>query len=118
MHVKLNGSEYLITPNTPDTILSNLRKNHLGFVFQSFNLMSTLNALENVELPMILRGIPNTWKERRERAVQGLRTVGMGHRLFHYPNKLSGGEQQRVTIARAIVCKDTLVQFYNYFIGK
>ncbi|KAJ3175052.1 ABC transporter AbcH.1 [Geranomyces variabilis] len=91
----------VITPNTKDEVLAALRLTKLGFVFQSFNLISSMTALENVELPMVLKG-ELTASERKTRAVASLQRVGLGHRLHHFPSKLSGGEQQRVTIARAI----------------
>jgi putative ABC transport system ATP-binding protein len=90
-----------ISRSTTDTELSEIRRCRLGFVFQTFNLLSSLTALENVMLPMILAGKYNR-AERRQRAVQLLNRVGMGKRLDHLPSQLSGGEQQRVTIARSI----------------
>lgn len=90
-----------ISRSTTDTELSEIRRCRLGFVFQTFNLLSSLTALENVMLPMILAGKYNR-AERRERAIQLLTRVGMGKRLDHLPSQLSGGEQQRVTIARSI----------------
>lgn len=78
-----------------------LRRNYLGFVFQGFNLLSRTTALENVELPLVYRHIPAA--ERRERASQALREVGLSGRELHIPSQLSGGQQQRVAIARAIV---------------
>jgi putative ABC transport system ATP-binding protein len=97
--IKICGS--LVNSNTPDTVLSSLRLNKLGFVFQTFNLLSSLTAIENVEMPMILSGVLSP-SERRTRAKELLEMVGMGKRLNHVPSQLSGGEQQRVTIARAI----------------
>ncbi|PZN31246.1 MAG: macrolide ABC transporter ATP-binding protein [Proteobacteria bacterium] len=78
-----------------------LRRTYLGFVFQGFNLLSRTTALENVELPLVYRGVPKA--ERRERARRALREVGLEGRERHVPNQLSGGQQQRVAIARAIV---------------
>mmetsp|Transcript_18206 Transcript_18206/g.17325 ORF Transcript_18206/g.17325 Transcript_18206/m.17325 type:complete len:213 (-) Transcript_18206:408-1046(-) len=87
--------------STKDQLLASIRLNKLGFVFQTFNLIGSLTALENVELPMQLRGKLSREKIR-ERAVSLLKDVGLGDRLDHFPNQLSGGEQQRVTISRAI----------------
>jgi len=97
-----------ITSNTPDKVMSYLRLKKIGFVFQTFNLLSSLTALENVELPMILDGTLSV-RERRERAIELLERVGVGKRLDHIPSQLSGGEQQRVTIARAIANKPELL---------
>jgi len=78
-----------------------LRRHYLGFVFQGFNLLARTSALENVELPLLYRGIRG--KERRERALRALALVGLAGRESHAPSELSGGQQQRVAIARAIV---------------
>ena len=90
-----------IDQNSTDSFLSQLRLQHIGFVFQTFNLLATMSALENVELPMILLGRHND-KERKKRAIALLKRVGLGDRLDHLPSELSGGEQQRVAIARAL----------------
>ena len=81
--------------------LSDIRNLKLGFVFQGFNLISRTSALENVEMPMIYKGIPPA--ERIERARNALKIVGLEYRESHMPNQMSGGQQQRVAIARAIV---------------
>jgi putative ABC transport system ATP-binding protein len=83
--------------------LATLRNKKLGFVFQSFNLLARTTALENVELPMLYSVPIIKHRERRERAVRALQSVGLGDRLGHYPSQLSGGQQQRVAVARALV---------------
>jgi putative ABC transport system ATP-binding protein len=90
-----------IDNQSTDEFLSKLRLQHIGFVFQTFNLLATMSALENVELPMILLGKHDD-KERKKRAIALLKRVGLGDRLDHLPSELSGGEQQRVAIARAL----------------
>ena len=90
-----------IDKDSTDAFLSELRLKHIGFVFQTFNLLATMSALENVELPMILLGELSD-KERKNRAIGLLKRVGLGDRLDHLPSELSGGEQQRVAIARAL----------------
>jgi putative ABC transport system ATP-binding protein len=90
-----------ITNKTTDSEFALLRLRNIGFVFQTFNLIASMTASENVELPMILDG-RRSRSERVQRAANLLDRVGMGARLDHAPSQLSGGEQQRVTIARAI----------------
>jgi len=84
-----------------DDQLAYIRNHKIGFVFQGFNLIQKLNALENVELPLIYQGIPTM--ERYERSVEALKLVGLEDRIHHRPAELSGGQQQRVAIARALV---------------
>lgn len=81
--------------------LARFRSETIGFIFQSYNLIPVLTALQNVELPLLLTSLPRS--ERRRRAQTALRVVGLEDRLGHYPRQLSGGQEQRVTIARAIV---------------
>ena len=81
--------------------LAKWRSHNIGFIFQFYNLIPVLNAIENVELPLLLTSLSS--KERRERAMTALRIVGLEDRYKHYPRQLSGGQEQRVAIARAIV---------------
>jgi putative ABC transport system ATP-binding protein len=90
-----------------DEELAQYRAWNVGFIFQLYNLMAVLTALENVELPLLLT--PLTRRERRERAELALGLVGLGDRLDHYPRQLSGGQEQRVAIARAIVTDPVLI---------
>jgi putative ABC transport system ATP-binding protein len=90
-----------------DEQLAGFRNKTIGFIFQSFNLLPRLSALENVELPMIYGGVLP--KERRERAAELLHRVGLGERMGHRPTQLSGGQQQRVAIARALAGRPALV---------
>ena len=86
---------------------ANVRRQHLGFIFQSFNLIDELTIAENIELGLVYRGGPA--KNRKERVTEAMDRVGIAHRARHYPHQLSGGQQQRVAIARAIVGKPALL---------
>ncbi|MBA3531696.1 MAG: ABC transporter ATP-binding protein [Ardenticatenales bacterium] len=90
-----------------DDKLTELRRRRLGFIFQFFNLLPVLNAIENVALPLTLDGIKPA--ESRERAVAWLECVGLGQRIEHRPSQLSGGQQQRVAVARALVAEPAVV---------
>jgi len=90
-----------------DRQMSTLRNREIGFVFQQFNLLQKLTALENVELPLIYQGMGLS--QRKKRAVEALVRVGLESRMHHRPNQLSGGQQQRVAIARAIVTRPALI---------
>ena len=90
-----------------DDDLAEIRNKHIGFVFQSFYLMPKLDARDNVALPLLYADVP--LKERRERAEEALRAVGLGERMDFLPNQLSGGQCQRVAIARAMVTKPDLL---------
>jgi putative ABC transport system ATP-binding protein len=90
-----------------DGQLAAFRARHIGFIFQAYNLIPVLTALENVELPLLLHSLSG--RERRKRAETALRVVGLEERMHHRPNQLSGGQEQRVAIARAIVNDPTIL---------
>ncbi len=102
---KPSKGQYLLdgqrVENMTSDELAEVRNQKIGFVFQGFNLLSRISALENVELPMVYAGVGE--QERKERARKALEKVGLENRMLHQPNQLSGGQQQRVAIARAIV---------------
>ncbi len=98
----------IIRHNTKDDILADIRLDKLGFVFQSFNLLPNLSVVENVEIPMKIKG-DLTSTEIRKRALELLDSVGLLNRINHFPNQISGGEQQRVTIARALANKPKIL---------
>ena len=100
----LNGRD---GSNLTDDELSDIRNLEIGFIFQGFNLIPNLTAEENVELPLIYRGVGK--KERMALAEQSLAMVGLGHRMHHKPGEMSGGQQQRVAIARAIAAKPPVI---------
>lgn len=91
----------------PERKLANLRKNNIGFIFQSFNLIDELSVFANVELPLLYQGLAP--KARRERVDAVLEKVGIIHRRDHFPRQLSGGQQQRVAVARALVGEPKLI---------
>ena len=96
--ITINGTQVL---SLKDKELSSFRNRNLGFVFQSFHLIGSLNVLDNVELPLLYRNMPA--KERTRMAKEILEKVGLSHRMYHYPSQLSGGQCQRVAIARAVI---------------
>ena len=100
----LNGTD---VSTMKDNDLSVVRNKEIGFIFQGFNLIANLTALENVELPLIYRGIDR--KTRRKLAVESLKKVGLEKRMDHKPNEMSGGQQQRVAIARAIAARPPVI---------
>ena len=100
----LNGRD---VSTLTDDEQSDIRNREIGFIFQGFNLISNLTAQENVELPLIYRGVPR--KERNRLAVASLKMVGLSHRMDHKPNEMSGGQQQRVAIARAIAARPPVI---------
>ena len=90
-----------------DDELSEIRNKEIGFIFQGFNLISNLSAVENVELPLVYRGMKKD--ERRRLALEALERVGLSHRLNHLPKQMSGGQQQRVAIVRAVAARPPII---------
>ncbi len=116
MHVlgcldRLTSGEYALDGQPVSRLsrpqLAALRNRRIGFVFQSFNLLSRTRIVENVALPLVYQGVPR--RERHRRAEEMLTRVGLSDRMRHYPNQLSGGQQQRVAIARALITKAPLI---------
>jgi putative ABC transport system ATP-binding protein len=108
---RVTGGRYVLdgenTTGMGDAALARIRNERIGFVFQSFELLSRSSALKNVEMPLIYSR--NGWWGRRKRARQMLDRVGLGDRVKHRPNQLSGGEKQRVAIARALICNPSIL---------
>ncbi len=110
LDVPTSGDYFLNGQNVAklsDNELSDIRNREIGFIFQGFNLIPNLTAVENVEVPLIYRGMGK--RERRQLAILSLEKVGLGHRLDHKPSQMSGGQQQRVAIARAIAAAPPLI---------
>ena len=100
----LNGQD---VDGLKDDDLSEIRNKEIGFIFQGFNLIPSLTAVENVELPLVYRGMKK--EERNELAIDALNRVGLSHRLDHLPKQMSGGQQQRVAIARAVAARPPII---------
>ena len=91
-----------------DNQLADVRNKEIGFIFQGFNLISNLDAVENVELPLVYRGVSKN--ERKQLAMEALKSVGLEDRMKHKPNEMSGGQQQRVAVARAVAAKPPIIR--------
>ena len=100
----LNGQD---VDGLTDDELSEIRNKEIGFIFQGFNLITSLTAVENVELPLVYRGMKK--EERNKLALEALERVGLSHRLDHLPKQMSGGQQQRVAIARAVAARPPVI---------
>lgn len=100
----INGK---LVDNLTDDEMSTIRNEQIGFIFQGFNLISSLSAVENVELPLVYRGMKK--EERRRISIDALEKVGLGERINHLPSQMSGGQQQRVAVARAIAAKPPVI---------
>ncbi len=100
----LNGQD---VDGLSDDELSEIRNKEIGFIFQGFNLITSLTAVENVELPLVYRGMKK--EKRNEIAIEALNRVGLSHRLDHLPKQMSGGQQQRVAIARAVAARPPII---------
>ena len=110
LDIPTSGEYYLDGENTSemsDDELSEIRNKEIGFIFQGFNLIPSLTAQANVELPLTYRGMPAA--ERHRLSLEALERVGLGHRLNHLPNQMSGGQQQRVAIARAVAARPPII---------
>ena len=100
----LNGQD---VANMTDNQLADVRNKEIGFIFQGFNLISNLDAVGNVELPLVYRGVSKS--ERKQIAMEALKSVGLEDRMKHKPNEMSGGQQQRVAVARAVAAKPPII---------
>ena len=105
------GGKYMLdgkdVSHMTDDEMSEIRNKEIGFIFQGFNLIPSLTAIGNVELPLVYRGVKK--EERHKLAVEALERVGLGHRMDHLPKQMSGGQQQRVAIARAVAARPPII---------